>query len=63
MGLEAVWLKNGNEVFWVDPVIEVRGNANDPNSVAVFNGYYWYTTADVADGADEFLIRPRKEQK
>ena len=63
MILEAVWFKNGKEIYWVDPVWEVSVN-DDTNTllpIKVFNGYYWYSAEDCNEIPDDFVIRIKKE--
>lgn len=59
MGQEAVWLKNGKEISWVDPVIQVEHN-EDITKIKVFNGRYWYDASDCDETPDEFIIRPKQ---
>lgn len=64
MFLEAIWLKDGKEVFKVEPVMnivcddEMRGIAD----IEVENGYYWYSCADFDGDADDFVIRLVKDK-
>lgn len=60
MILEAVWFKNGKEVAWVDPILEVRCDDNTKNicDIKVYNGWAWYTNEDMGeDDVDDFIIR------
>ena len=43
--LEAVWLKDDEEIYLVSPVLEIRASV-DLSSVEVYNGYYWYSQDD-----------------
>ena len=61
MALEAVWFKNGKEIYWVDPVLDTRTIGDDTLSTEVYNGYHWYSSADCWEVPDDFIIRPRKE--
>lgn len=63
MTLEAVWFKNGKEIYWVDPVIDVRcgDNMNKIAAIEVYNGYHWYSAADCWEAPDDFVIRIKKE--
>lgn len=63
MVLEAVWLKNGKEVYWVDPVLNIVCDEEIKNigDIEVNNGYHWYSSADIEGGADDFLIRIKKD--
>lgn len=65
MLLEAVWLKNGKEIAWVDPVWEVE-NLDDAGAalgtIRVHNGRHWYRWRDVTDQEpDDFVVRVKKE--
>lgn len=63
MTLEAVWFKNGKEIYWVDPVWEV-GVDDDIDTltpIKVFNGYYWYSATDCTETPDDFVIRLKRE--
>lgn len=63
MLLEAVWLKDGKEVAWVDPVWEVE-NLDDSGTlgtIRVHNGYYWYRWSDITEEEpDDFVVRVKK---
>ena len=58
MMLEAVWLKDGKEVYWVSPVLNIvcYKDMDSINDIEVNNGQYWYTYEDIGD-ADDFVIR------
>ena len=63
MILEAVWLKNGKEIYCVDPAWEVS-NLDDTDSlhtIRVFNGYYWYSAKDCDEEPDDFIVRVKKD--
>lgn len=64
MLLEAVWLKNGKEIAWVDPVWEVE-NLDDGSTlgtIRVHNGRNWYRWSDIIDQEpDDFMVRVKKE--
>lgn len=62
MILEAVWLKNGKEIFQVDPVLGLdSAEFGGLNSVRVYNGYYGYSAEDCDETPDDFIIRIKKE--
>ena len=63
MALEAVWFKNGKEIYWVDPVLDTRyGDSMDKiAAIEVYNGYYWYSAADCGESPDDFVIRIKKD--
>lgn len=60
MMLEAVWFKNGKEVFWVDPVLNVVCDDEMENiaEIEISNGNGWYSCADF--DADDFVIRIKR---
>ncbi len=59
MILEAVWFKNGKEIEWVDPVMNIMPNDDIQNisDIKVYNGYYWYSSEDCQEEPDDFVIR------
>lgn len=59
MILEAVWFKNGKEIEWVDPVMNIMPNDDIQNisDIKVYNGYYWYSSEDLDEIPDDFVIR------
>ena len=63
MILEAVWLKNGKEIYWVDPVwaVENDDDASTLDTIRVFNGYYWYSAKDFFEDPDDFIVRVKKD--
>lgn len=63
MKLEAVWFKNGKEVYWVDPVMNIvcDDNMKDISEIEVDNGSNWYTYEDIDVDADDFVIRIKKD--
>lgn len=63
MMLEAVWFKDGKEVFKVDPVMNIvcDKNMEDIKYIEIDNGEYWYTYDDFKGDADDFVIRIKKE--
>lgn len=63
MVLEAVWFRDGKEVAWVDPVLNIvcGSDMNGIEDIEVNNGSYWYTYEDVEGGADDFVIRVKKD--
>lgn len=63
MILEAVWLKNGKEIYWVDPVWDVENtdDASTLSTIRVSNGYYWYSAEDCPEEPDDFVIRVKKD--
>ena len=63
MKLEAVWFKEGKEVYCVDPVMNIvcDDDMEDISEIEVNNGYEWYSTEDIDGGADDFIIRIKKD--
>ena len=63
MKLEAVWFKNGKEVCWVDPVLNIVCDEDMKalEDIEVCNGYGWYSCGDIDGGADDFVIRIKKD--
>ena len=60
MILEAVWLKNGKEIAWCDPVISVDTCDIEQKGIAgifVFNGYDSYGARDCDCDPDDFIVR------
>lgn len=59
MMLEAVWLKNGKEVYSVSPVINIvcDDNMNSIDEIEVSDGYDWHSCAENQLDADNFIIR------
>ena len=63
MKLEAVWFKNGKEIYRVCPVMNIVCD-DDMNSIAsieVESGYQWYSSVDIGEEADDFVIRINKD--
>lgn len=57
---EAVWFKDGKEIAWVDPVIQVEDN-EDITKIRVFNGNYWYDASDCSEVPNGFVIREKRD--
>lgn len=62
MILEAVWLKNGKEIYKVSPVMNIVCDKDMDNIsyIEVDDGHKWHEYSDVGD-ADDFVIRIKKE--
>ena len=43
--MKAIWLIDDEELYLVEPVVEIKAN-EDIKSINVYNGYYWYSTDD-----------------
>jgi len=65
MKLEAVWFKDGKEVFGVSPVLNIVCDDEMKNisEIEVYNGKSWYSCEDFCGGADNFIIRIVKEKQ
>ena len=63
MFLEAVWFKDGKEVFLVDPVMNIvcEDDRKDISEIEISNGKDWYSCEDIESGADDFVIRIKKD--
>lgn len=62
MTLEAVWLKNGKEVYRVSPVETVVCYKNmEISDIEIDDGYKWHEYSDVVGGADDFVIRVKRD--
>ena len=61
--LEAVWLKNGKEVYKVSPVknIVCDDDMEDISEIEVSDGSNWYSCESFDTDADDFLIRVKKD--
>lgn len=64
MKLEAIWLKNGKEVYRVDPVLNIvcEDNMKSVAEIEVYNGYCWYSCENLDGGADDFIIRIKGDE-
>ena len=61
MMLEAVWLKNGKEVYKVSPVENLVCYENmEISDIEVESVYGWHDYSDV-DEADDFVIRIKRD--
>ncbi len=63
MMLEAVWLKNGKEVFKVFPVMNIvcDDDMESVKEIEIEDGYHWHTYDDFSGEADDFVIRIKRE--
>ncbi len=64
MKLEAVWLKNGKEVYKVNPVMNIvcDDEMKDVSEIEIEDGRRWHTYEDFEGEADGFVIRVAKEE-
>lgn len=62
--LEAVWFKDGKEVFVVSPVMNIVcwDDMEDVTRIEIEDGYRWYTYDDFDGEADDFVIRFKKRE-
>lgn len=63
MVLEAVWLKNGKEVYKVSPVTNIVCD-DDMDSIAyieVQDKDKWHEYSDFSGDADDFVIRIKRD--
>lgn len=63
MYLEAVWFKNGEEIFCVSPVMNIvcDDKMKDIAEIEIDDGSNWYTYEDIDVDADDFVIRIKKD--
>lgn len=62
MMLEAVWLKNGKEVYKVSPVMNIvcDDDMNDISYIEIDDGHKWHEYSDFNGDADNFVIRIKR---
>ena len=61
MVLEAVWFKNGKEVYKVSPVENIVCYKDmDITDIEVECEYRWHDYNDIVGGADDFVVRIKK---
>lgn len=63
MMLEAVWFKNGKEIYRVSPVMNIvcDNDMNDISEIEIEDGYRWHEYKDFDGDADDFVIRVKKD--
>lgn len=63
MMLEAVWFKNGKEIYKVSPVMHVvcDDDMKGIEEIEIDDGHKWHEYRDVNGDADDFVIRIKKE--
>lgn len=63
MMLEAVWFKNGKEVYKVSPVMNIvcDDDMEHIKEIEIDDGHKWYSCYDNKFEADDFVIRIKKE--
>ena len=62
MMLEAVWFKNGKEIYKVSPVMNIvcYEDMVDISEIEVEDEERWHTSDDYKGDADNFIIRVKK---
>ena len=65
MVLEAVWFKNGKEVYKVSPVVNLVSyeDMEEMNDIEVFDGNDWHSCIENKFEANDFEIRIKSESK
>lgn len=63
MQLEAVWFKDGKEIYRVSPVMNIVcfEDMRDISDIEIENGYDWYSCEDFDGDADDFVIRIKRD--
>ena len=63
MKLEAVWFKNGEEVYKVNPVMNIvcYENMDNVKEIEVEDGYIWHSCDENQFDADDFIIRIKED--
>lgn len=63
MMLEAVWFKDGKEVFTVSPVMNIvcEDDMNHISEIEIEDGFDWYAYEDFKEEADDFMIRVKRD--
>lgn len=63
MMLEAVWFKNGKEVYKVSPVLNIvcEDDMKGVEDIEIENEYGWCSHTDFEVEADDFMIRVKKD--
>lgn len=63
MMLEAVWFKNGKEVYKVSPVMNIVSydDMKSVSDIEVEDGNQWYSCEENGFDADDFVIRLKKD--
>lgn len=63
MMLEAVWLKNGKEIYKVSPVMNIvcEDDMNGIEEIEIEDGYKWHEYSDFKGDADDFVIRVKRD--
>lgn len=64
MMLEAVWFKDGKEVYKVSPVMNIvcDDDMEDVNEIEIEDGYVWHSCLENSFEADDFVIRIKKDE-
>lgn len=63
MELEAVWIRDGEEIYCVDPVRELLATGG-VESIVVYNGWGWHNYMDICNITGKFpngfFVRERR---
>ena len=61
--LEAVWFKNGKEVYKVSPVMNIvcDEDMDSIKEIEIDDGHKWHEYGDFKGDADNFVIRIKKD--
>lgn len=64
MMLEAVWFKNGKEVYKVSPVMNILCDENMKgiSDIEIEDGNRWHEYNDFKGDADDFVIRVKGDR-
>lgn len=62
MMLEAVWFKNGKEVYRVSPVMNIvcDEDMDGVEKIEIEDGYKWHSCTENNFDADDFVIRIKR---
>jgi hypothetical protein len=62
MTLEAVWFKNGKEIYRVSPVMNIvcDDDMNGISDIEIDDGNKWHEYSDIDGEADDFVVRIKR---
>ena len=63
MMLEAVWFKDGKEVYKLAPVMNIvcDDDMEDVSEIEIEDGYVWHSCEEDNFEADDFVIRIKRD--
>ena len=62
MRLEAVWFKNGKEIYKVSPVLNIVCDESiNISDIEVYDGNEWYSRMDCDGDSGDFVIRVKRD--